>query len=818
MAHEDEAKDRELARKRLIEEIKKRAEEAELKRIEEDEERIVPPKSEESSIPPPQPAPSSRPPIQAPFSPAEQRVLELREKLLIALDRRLSEKAAALFSELSALIPNDPELRTYQFRLAVLRENQQDVKLKKKPVDKKDEKDDQVELRAQREAQKKKITELLEQANLSYQREKYEQGLQEIDAILEIDAEHQEAIDLRKKIDRARDLAEEMKQEETRRRAAEAETARPLPPPVKHEDKGDPWGDAPIVTTTQTVFEAPEEKAAVEPRKTAILERVVARASRVHIPVKTILVVLVVAVVGAVAYMIVDTVRNTVFPPKHSLLIFPATSNITDGSVDYLTEGITEDLIGDLSVIPDFRLIAPRTVFQYNDPRSHNAQSARASGVSHFVVWSIELIAGEATFQVGLYDTSNSTPVWASQQQVSLREIASYRIELARSIVTRMGVTLEGNVEASLTAAAPAVEAYDAYLRGQYVLRHPDQPIDGATLLLERARTVDSSTVAIHNALGWSHILAYEAGDTSHAHLHAALRSVQQAVALNPGSARTLLLWAMADHYNGENARALQRLDEAVALAPADAELQRRHALLLAVAGRVDEAIKIADGAALLDPRNAETHTLLGLLHLYVAHFTADGQQSRRDECAIALRAFENGLRLSSDKSEYASRYNADVLVYVQQHDRAAEILTDRIARVRESFVDYYKLGRVFQSAGKPVQQWQDQLRKARVLLQARLQENPRDAIALSHLALVHTRLGEFKDAIAASTKAIADAGSVAQVYYNVARMYTLQKDKAQALAMLAVAMERRYDLVSILDMDFFNLQQDPDFLQSIVK
>ncbi|MFN0158676.1 MAG: tetratricopeptide repeat protein [Bacteroidota bacterium] len=822
MTHEDEAKEKELARKRLIEEIKKRAEEAELNRIEEDEQRVAPSKPREAEPQPQSPPVSSRSePLPSPSFPppstAEQRVTDLRERLLMALDRGLADKAGVLFSELNELIPNDPELRTYQFRLAVLQENQQEVKLKKKSGGKKDE---QTKLRGERETRKQEITKLLEDINALYQNEKYEKALTKVDQILEIDSEHGEALELMEKIERAKDLAEEIRQEEARRKATEAETAPPVVPPIpKKEEKGDPWGSTPIITQSQTVFDDPAEKTVAAPRKRElVLGRVVGWVSRIRIPVKTIATVLVVAVLGVVAYMVVDTVRSTVFPAKHSLLIFPATSALADGSTDYLTEGLTVDIIGDFTIIPDMRLIAPVTALQFGDPRSHNAQTAKATGVSIFLVWSVASENGETTVQASLYDTSNASPVWSFQQRVASRELPSLRLELGRNIVTQMGVVLPAEIE-EVFSEKPVVDmqAYDAYLRGDFALRNREQAINDAIALFELARIADSTYAPIHNALGWSHLLAYEQGDTAAVHLVSAQRAVQHAVALNPRSGITSRVWGMLDHFQGDHAKALQRLEESVHIAPADAESQRRYGYLLTVAGQAEEALKIADGAASIDPRNIESHTLTGLIHLYRAEFQEVGQENQREEFRAALRSFETGLRLAEDKSAYASTYNADVLVYVQQHERATEILTDRVARVRDSFLDFYRLGRVLQSAGKPVQQWQLHFQRAKQLLLTLLKTNPEDGVALSFLALVHTRLGEFKDASSASERALSVARSNTAVLYNIARMHALQKNKEEALTTLSSAIGKYYDLTAILDMDFFNLRQDPDFIQAIV-
>jgi tetratricopeptide (TPR) repeat protein len=144
------------------------------------------------------------------------------------------------------------------------------------------------------------------------------------------------------------------------------------------------------------------------------------------------------------------------------------------------------------------------------------------------------------------------------------------------------------------------------------------------------------------------------------------------------------------------------------------------------------------------------------------------------------------------------------------------DMLLDRTARMRESYVDFYKLGRVQQSAGRPISEWQASFVRARDILTAHLASHSDDAVAQAYLALVYTRLGTFKEAVAAIARAQIVAPGDNDVLYLTSRMYVLQKNKTQALDYLGKAVTRRFSLGAILDMDYFNLQADPEFLATL--
>jgi tetratricopeptide (TPR) repeat protein len=296
------------------------------------------------------------------------------------------------------------------------------------------------------------------------------------------------------------------------------------------------------------------------------------------------------------------------------------------------------------------------------------------------------------------------------------------------------------------------------------------------------------------------------------AHLSLALSSVQKAISAGLRTSETFRAWGLTEQYRGQYDKALERLEQAVDAAPSDAETQRRLAIAYAAIGKLDLAIKAAQRSAADDPGNITAHTTLGQLYQYKAVHTVDD----RDDYRAALRAYDVGLRLARDKSEYSCGLYADVLVHLQQSERALNLLIDRVARVRDSYLDLYKLGRVEQAAGKPIQQWQESFARARDVLSAHLAEQPEDAVAQAHLALVHTRLGGFKEAVAAITRAQQLAPADAEVLYLAARMYALQRDKNQALEYLRKALARRFSLGSMLDMDYFNLYSEPEFIAAL--
>jgi tetratricopeptide (TPR) repeat protein len=491
------------------------------------------------------------------------------------------------------------------------------------------------------------------------------------------------------------------------------------------------------------------------------------------------------------------------------LVVFPATFDASDGSIEYLAGGLTEDLTSRLATLYDLRLIAPISARSSSGSSGRDSQIARSLGAGYYLQWSVTRTSKTVTLQLGFLDTLSSTPIWESSIETSMRELPAVVLEICRVLVDQMQISLSSQEEAGFRRIPTReAEAYDAYLEGRFMLSHPHRyTLQRATEAFERSTRSDSLFADAYVAAGWCHLLAFDAeADLSSARINLAAMKIRHALRLGASTPEALRVRAMVEQFQSEYDKALNYLEQAVSIAPDDAESQRRLSVVYLVKKRPDDALKAALHAVSADPYNVASYTNLALVQQY------------RGDYSAALQSYEIGMRYASDSNEYQSGYYTDILVYLQRHDRAAEILNDRIARSRRNYVDYYRLGRVYSAAGKPLQQWGAVFVRAKELLENMLDKNPDDAVGLSYLALIYTRLGRYNEALPSNTRAHLIAPDNPDVLYNTARMYALRRENEEALEYLRKAIDRKYRLATLLDMDFYNLRANPGFLQAITR
>jgi tetratricopeptide (TPR) repeat protein len=790
MTLDDQSEQKDRERRRLLEEIRRKAEEDELKRIEEEEHMAG---REDISDGVPSPLPSTIPPSH------ERTLIDLRERLTVALDRGEVEKAADLFAELQRLAPHDAGLEELHGRILGL----QDASRKKKSAQEP----------GQSKAGSGTIDELLEKARFSYEYEKYDTSLAALSEILSIDPGHPDALKLKGDVEKAQRLLQQIQREEAERKAEEAKlfpSAALNTPPLLETGGVDLWGTpgatgGEVMNPDVTIGEAP---AAVS-HGPSFVQKVVERLSDIHIPLKTLVIVGAIIVAGIVAYVVIDHISNAVFPPKYALLILPARNSSADSSFGYVADGLTEDLIQDLSRVEEIRVLGPATSLYFKNSRMLPHDIARSAGANYLLQWSIDKSGETTMLHMELSDTLSAQPLWIADTKSSFRELPGARQEIAGQILNKMGISPAKEASGAFGVVPAALPlAYEQYLHGRFFLQDRRRyPLPLAIQAFESACEADSMFVDAYTGLAWAHFLAYDDEiDNPTRHIERVATLLQHPTMRRAMTPEAFRVRGMIEQVRSAYDKAVQLLERAAILAPSDAETHRRLAILYVVKNRVDDALKTARLATQEDPRNASSFTILGLIQ----HLTGD--------FAGALQSYEAGMRLSPDPSEYAAGYYSDMLVYTQQPDRAADIFNNRVAQMRQSYIDYYKLGRVYQLAGKPKEEWQKVFARAKSLLEEQLRAHPTDQQALSFLALTETRLGEFKEAGSAITKAQQIGVADPALLYNIARVYAIRRDKRQALEYLSNALARRYRLASLLDMDFYYLRSEPEFLQVITR
>ena len=161
---------------------------------------------------------------------------------------------------------------------------------------------------------------------------------------------------------------------------------------------------------------------------------------------------------------------------KNSICVLPFVNMSGDAEQEYFSDGITEDIITDLSKVSALFVIARNTAFTFKAKSVDVSQVARQLNVSHVLEGSVRKAGGRVRITAQLIDGSTGGHVWAERYDRDLNDIFALQDEIAHAIVAALKVRLlPGEKKGIERRGTSNLDAYDLYLRGTRVAFGPEE-------------------------------------------------------------------------------------------------------------------------------------------------------------------------------------------------------------------------------------------------------------------------------------------------------------------------------------------------------
>jgi len=303
-------------------------------------------------------------------------------------------------------------------------------------------------------------------------------------------------------------------------------------------------------------------------------------------------------------------------PDKPSIAVLPFTNMSDDREQEYFSDGITDDLITDLSRLPDLFVIARSSTFTYKGKPTKLQDISKELGVKYVLEGGVRKAADQVRITVQLADATTGTELWAERYDRPLRNVFALQDEIVRKIVTTLNLQLtlrqQGYV---IPRTTDNFEAYDDLLRGtHYLLTLTTDGNAKARPMFEKAIALDPNYAEGYTDLGWNYLLGEElllSPDPNGVEL--AFQMGQQAIARDESNPRPHGLLAGIYAGKWQLDQAASEAQRGIALDPNYAQGYEQLALAMNNMGKPGEALVAAEKAIRLDP-------------LYVAYLSQLGQ------------------------------------------------------------------------------------------------------------------------------------------------------------------------------------------------
>lgn len=318
-------------------------------------------------------------------------------------------------------------------------------------------------------------------------------------------------------------------------------------------------------------------------------------------------------------------------PGKPSIAVLPFVNVSNDLQQETFADGLTEDLITDLSRTSELFVIARNSAFAYKGKPRDARAIAEELGVRYLLEGSVRHAAGRVRINAQLLDAATGDHLWAERFDRKLDDIFAVQDEVTARIVE----ALLGRLRAPPPRQRPkSLEAYDLCVRARRSMDDTPQAAQEAHLLLTRAISLDPDYaeayrwLALNHWMGWVH-----SGGPTQASRSLALQLARKAVALdsNDAGCRWSLAYLLA--YERSFAEADAEFARALALDPNEADAWAALSDITVLAGRVEEGLEHIRKAFRLNPFPASWYYLpLGQALYAAGEHEAAVEALRRDE------------------------------------------------------------------------------------------------------------------------------------------------------------------------------------------
>jgi adenylate cyclase len=368
-----------------------------------------------------------------------------------------------------------------------------------------------------------------------------------------------------------------------------------------------------------------------EVAETPTVAKVTSKSRR--LPAIAAIVVLLIVAVGATLWLKPwepreepASVENMAFPlpDRPSIAVLPFNNMSDDTSQEYFADGMTEDLITDLSKISGLFIIARNSSFAYKGQQVKVRQVAEDLGVRYVLEGSVRRIGDQVRINAQLVDATTGGHVWAERYDRKLDNIFAVQNAITERIVQALELHLTASEQKHRDKGPTTtnLEAYDLVLKARKLLTRFDHKAAAeARDLLQRAIKIDPAYTEAFSLLGIYYFDEWRVwGRKRDQNLSRALELATTAVELSPLDPSPHVLLALVYQWRREFDAANAEADTAIALQPRDAITLGNLGSMLRYAHRGEEAVEVLQQAVRLDPfhppnyleRLARAHWLVG--------------------------------------------------------------------------------------------------------------------------------------------------------------------------------------------------------------
>src|SRR5438270_698797 len=380
---------------------------------------------------------------------------------------------------------------------------------------------------------------------------------------------------------------------------------------------------------------------------------------------------------------------------KPAIAVLPFNNMSGDPEQEYFSDGITEDIITDLSKVSGLLVIARNTAFTYKGKPVQVHQVAQELGVPFILEGSVRKAGARVRVTAQLISSESGAHVWADRYDRDLTDIFAIQDEITHAIVEQLRVKLLPQEKKSIGQTPTGnVEAYTYYLRGrQFLHRHSKSYYQLARRMFAKAVELDPLYARAYAGIADcdSFLFLYYREDIG---IDSILDTAAKALALDDklAEAHASRGLALSLKYQSEQATAV--FEQAITLGPNSFEAHYFYARACVTQGKLERAATLFERAAENKPDDYQALCLL--IHIYRS---LGRDRDSKSTARKAIERAESELTLHPENPR-AAYLGANALATLGEKDRAREWAARALAIDPDDVLIQYNVACVYSLLG----------------------------------------------------------------------------------------------------------------------
>ncbi|MCP4024613.1 MAG: adenylate/guanylate cyclase domain-containing protein [Desulfobacteraceae bacterium] len=304
--------------------------------------------------------------------------------------------------------------------------------------------------------------------------------------------------------------------------------------------------------------------------------------------------------------LIREKLMNLRLPDKPSIAVLPFMNMSGDAEQEYFSDGLTEDLITDLSKVSGLFVIARNSAFSYKGRNVKVDTIGRELGVKYVLEGSVRKMGDQVRINAQLIDTISTGHVWAERYDRDLKDIFTLQDEVREKIVTALSVQMTSDDKKRIMKKETTdLAAYDYLLKGNELCSSNDlKELEEGRAYIQKAIDQDPNFAKAYAVMGKSYFTQWIFGpDKDIAILNKVFEYAQKVIAINPEEPSGYSLLSHYYLWTKQHDSAIDEIRKALALNPNNPEWLASLGEQLVYSGKPEQGIEYLLKAIRLDPK-----------------------------------------------------------------------------------------------------------------------------------------------------------------------------------------------------------------------